>query len=221
MSPPPNVPPTPADAMVERWCRADGARAFVKSDHDVIESTTAVRSVIAERLTSASGTGMERDVLNAFGALGRLVGERGGSPTLAAAIVDGALEALGSDEATPSPRQAAWVIPARAAMAEAFARARNDAAKSEANARWEYPACAVSIAPDTVAVAAGFPDDDVDALREWASRVAHGASLSSVRRVIVSGSAAAEAALAEALGIAGIECIPGQAPPARPAVTRR
>jgi hypothetical protein len=56
-----------------------------------------------------------------------------------------------------------------------------------------------------VAIAAGYRDDDEDALAGWASRVAHAASLTGVRRVVLSGSPMAVAALEDALGIAGIE----------------
>jgi hypothetical protein len=199
---------SPVEQMVERWSLADRAHAFVKSDHGVIESTGAVRTLIVECLL-ADETG--RDLLNAFGVLGRLVAERGGSPTLAAAIVDGALQAL-----APAPGLApAWVLPARAALAEAFALAQLEAAQAEGAARWEYPRCAVGLADGTVAIAAGFPDDDLDALGAWASRVAHAAALAGVRRVVVSGSPSAEALLDAAFEIAGITRVPGNAPPTR------
>jgi hypothetical protein len=215
----------PTDAMVARWCELDRARAFVRSDHEVVDSTTSVRHVIAERLQQDRDR-VDRDLLHAFGILGRLVGERGGSPTLAAAIVDGAIEALEALEALETgesavARDAPWVLPARAALAEAFARARYDAARSEGTSRWEYPGCAVGVAEGTVAIAAGYPDDDEDALSAWASRVAHAAAMAGVRRAIVSGSRAAEAALADALEIAGIARVAGHAPPTRPMAWRR
>jgi len=213
--------------MVARWCELDRARAFVRTDHEVVDSTTAVRSVIAERLLQDRGR-VDRDLLHAFGILGRLVGERGGSPTLAAAIVDGAIEALEALEslesrgATPeTSRKAPWVLPARAALAEAFARAQHDVARAQATSRWEYPGCAVGVADGTVAIAAGYPDDDDDALSAWASRVAHAAAMAGVRRAIVSGSGAAEAALADALEMAGIARVAGHAPPTRPMAWRR
>jgi len=221
-----NAPPSPSlvDRMVARWCEADRARAFLRSDHEVIDSTTAVRSVIAERLLHDHGeaASADRDLLHAFGILGGLVGERGGSPTLAAAIVDGALESL--EEAlslTDATWTGPWVLPARAALAEAFSRAQLHTAHAEATARWEYPRCAVGVAEGTVAIAAGYPDDDGDAVSAWASRVAHAAAMAGVRRAIVSGSGAAEAALADALEIAGITRVTGHAPPTRPMAWRR
>jgi hypothetical protein len=233
--PPPSSPAT--DQAVTRWCEADRARAFLKSDHEVIDSTTAVRSVIVERLlhdravvpASRAGAlvaselvGVDRDLLHAFGILGGLVGERGGSPTLAAAVVDGALEALAAGGSlSEAARGAAWVLPARAALAEAFSRAQLEGVRAQASLRWEYPGCAVGVAEGTVAIAAGYPDDDADALQAWASRVAHAAAMAGVRRVVVSGSKAGEAALAEALEIAGITRLPGQTPPTRPLPWRR
>jgi hypothetical protein len=196
------------DGIVERWCAADRAHAFVKGDHDAIAATGSVRALIAEQLLTASGDA-DRDLLNAFGVLGRLVAERGGSPTLAAAIVDGALQAIGP-AVTPAP---AWALPARAALAEAFALAQLEATRAEGAARWEYPRCAVGLADGTVAIAAGFPDDDLDALGAWASRVAHDAAMAGVRRVVLSGSAPAEAALEGAFEIAGITRAPGRPAP--------
>jgi hypothetical protein len=110
-----------------------------------------------------------------------------------------ARQALGPD--------AAWVAPARAALAEAFVASREDATRAEAIARWEYPACIVGLQDATVAIAAGYPEEDVEALAAWASRVAHEAALAGVRRAFVSGSRAAEAALADALQVAGIQRI--------------
>jgi hypothetical protein len=211
--------------MVELWCDADRAHAFVKTDHDVIASTVGVRSVIADRLRDKPSAihvvdrtdQVDRDLLNAFGILGGLVGERGGSPTLASAIVDGAIDALFTTG--EAPRGGSWVLPARAALAEAFARARQEAVRAEASVRWEYPGCAVGVDEGTVAIAAGYPDDDDDALCAWASRVAHRVALAGVRRAIVSGSEAAEAALSDALGIAGIERV-RRPPPLAPTIPR-
>jgi hypothetical protein len=151
---------------------------------------------------------IDRDLLHAFGVLGRIVGERGGSPTLAATTVDGARRALDVLTVCPSGADAAWVMPARAALLETFAAARRDAARREAATRWEYPKCVVGLHEGSVAIAAGYPEDDADALAAWASRVAHEAAIVGVRRAVVSGSPAAEAALAEALEVAGIKRLP-------------
>jgi hypothetical protein len=192
--------PALVDRLVEAWCARDRTHAFVETDLEVIESTAAARAFAADRL-------------HAFGILGRMVAERGGSPTLAATMVDGARQALDSLDAPSNfPRvssvDAAWVMPARAALVESFVAARQQSIRTEATMRWEYPRCAVGLHEASVAIAAGYPEDDAEALTAWASRVAHGAALAGVRRAVVSGSRAAQAALAEALEIAGIERLP-------------
>ncbi len=195
-----------ADAAVDDWCERDARRVFMAVDRDVIDSTRSVRAVIVEQLLT--GAGASRDLLNACGVLGRIIAARSGSPTLAALSIDGAREALG-----PSGNAGgAWLFPARAAVAEAYAATRAEMTRAEGLGRWEYPSCAVPLHEGIVAVAAGYPEDDVDALVAWASRVASAAAMAGVRRVVVSGSAAARAALADALNMAGIELLPSYAP---------
>ncbi len=205
------------DAIVESWCDRDRQLAFIKNDHEAIAATGAVRAFIVEQLLKGTpDPSADRDLFHAFAVLGKLVADRGGSPTLAAAIVDDLLPVL------PAPPLAAgfaavpeWAVLARAALVEAFALARREGARAEAAARWEYPGCAVGLADGTVAIAAGFPDEDEEALHAWASRVAHDAALAGVRRVVVCGSEAAEKALESAFEIAGITRVPGRPPPVR------
>lgn len=207
--------PTLVDRFVEDWCSWDRSHALLRADLEVVESTATLRALAADQLLRSlereNPVGpVDRDLLNAFGLLGRIVGERGGSPTLAAAIVDGARRTLDALD-TPtvglrgSQTDAPWVMPARAALAEAYAAARRDAARADAATRWEYPRCAVSLDAASVAIAAGYPEDDLDELAAWASRVAQAAAFAGVRKAVVSGSLAAKAALGEALDVAGIE----------------
>jgi len=181
--------------IVDRWCETDRTHAFLRSDSDVVETTRPLRALVVEELLRAPDS---RDLLNAFAALGRLTAERGGSPTLAAMLVDGLAR-----EVDRAPADG-W-IGARGAVVESFVRATTDASREGDAERWEYPACAVPLHDGIVAIAAGYRDDDEDALAGWASRVAHAASLTGVRRVVLSGSPMAVAALEDALGIAGIE----------------
>jgi hypothetical protein len=214
------------DRLVEAWSARDRANAFMGVDVAIIESTAAARAFAAERLLrtalepdgrSDAGEGprteVDRDLLHAFGVLGRIVGERGGSPTLAATTVDSARQAL--DAIVPRaaeicvPRiEGAWVMPARAALVESFVAALQRTSRAEATTRWEYPRCVVGLHDASIAIAAGFPEDDAEALAAWAERVAHDAALAGVRRAVVSGSRAAQAALAEALEVVGIERLP-------------
>ena len=56
-----------------------------------------------------------------------------------------------------------------------------------------------------IAIAAGFPSDDPELLREWAAHVAKGAALLGVRQAFIAGPDAARAAVADALDLVGIE----------------
>ena len=145
-----------------------------------------------------------RDLYNACAVLGRLIAARGGSPTLAAATIDAAHAALGGGDA-------AWLAPARGALAEGFAAARLESTRLEAAAAWDFPRCAIDLGEGAIAVLAGYPEDDGEALAAWASRVAHGASLAGARRAHVSGGAVALAALRDALQLAGIAVTPAAA----------
>jgi protein-disulfide isomerase-like protein with CxxC motif len=211
----PNAAPisSRAEALAASWSANDHARAFLKTDHDVIDSTSAVRALIVEHLLGRRGdpdSKPERDLFHAFGVLGRLVASRGGSPSLAAITVDGGLEVVGD------AHDAAWILPARAALAEGYASTRRDLARAEATARWEFPTCAVPLHDGIIAIAAGYPDEDEDALAAWAGRVANAAVLAGTRRVVIAGPAAARAALAETLNVAGIELLSSYEAPPRP-----
>jgi hypothetical protein len=130
--------------------------------------------------------------------MGRLISQRGGSPTLASATLDHACEAM----STPS---APWLVPARAALAEGFAAALIEGVRAEDVRSWEFPACAVPLGEAAVAIAAGHPSDDDEVLAAWADRVANGATARGVRRAVVAGNDRARAAVIDALALVGIE----------------
>src|SRR5262249_22766150 len=73
------------------------------------------------------------------------------------------------------------------------------------NDAWEYPRCAVPIDRQTVAIAAGYPDDDGEALAAWSARIALALSRAHVRAAIVSGGEAARTELAAALSLVGVD----------------
>jgi hypothetical protein len=189
-------PPVDSE-IVAAWTARDHARALIREDHAVIDASGAARALVVERI----GVGLG-DFFTACAVLGRLVADGGGSPTLAAVTNDGLCEAMGIASAP-------WTAPARAAVAEGFALAQTERAKAAAEAAWEFPKCAVRLADGSIAIAAGFPDDDPDALAAWAGRIAHDAALAHVRRAVVDGRAAACAALVDALSLAGIETTRG------------
>ncbi len=183
--------------IVAKWCARDHARALTAEDRAVIDASVAARTLVVERTNVGQG-----DFFSACAVLGRLIADRGGSPTLAAVTIDGLCEAM-------DLHVAPWVAPARAAVAEGYAGARVEMAKRAAEAAWEYPRCVAKLSDGSIAIAAGFPDDDTDSIAAWASRVAHDAALAHVRRAVVDGPAAACAAVVDALSLAGIETTSG------------
>ena len=182
-------------AVVDAWCKADHLVAVLPVDHDVIESTRSLRGLIAATLARRPQHD-DRDLLNAFGALGQLTAQGRGSPTLAASSVDGLLD--------PTNRDVALAAAARAAMVESYVFARIAELRVEALRAWEYPATVVPISAGSVAIAAGYPAGE-DGLDDWASRVAQRAAMSGARRAVVSGSERAVEAVQAALEVAGVE----------------
>jgi hypothetical protein len=183
------------EALVAVWCNLDRRAALVEADREVVEASRPLRATIAG---FALAGGSDEEIYDACAALGRLIAQRGGSPTLASATIDNAGEALGV-------RPAAWLAPGRAAVAEAFTRAVLERAHQEALHGWEFPRCAVLLPGGVIVIAAGFPSDDPELLADWAARIAKAAALKGVRQAFVSGPDAPRAAVEDALDVVGIE----------------
>ena len=181
------------EARTAGWIARDHARALVPEDHAAIDATQAARALVVTRLLADGG---HADLFHACLVLGRLIAENGGTPTLAAATMDGAIEETGV--------QGAWLVSARASLAEGYAAARIDKARVDAMRAWDFPRCAVRIDKTTMGFVAGPPDEDDDALGEWAARVAVKAVRAKVRRARVSGGEKARRVLEEALDLSGI-----------------
>ncbi len=202
------------DAMVDAWCELDHARALLPVDHEIIESTRALRTLVAELLhddaSAKQDTAPARDLFNACAMLGRMIAERGGSPTGTIATMHHAERALEPTPSSAGPerdlREARW-FSARAALAEGFAAARMEMARKDAAVSWEFPRCAVALDESTVAFAAGYPDDDGEALAAWAGRVANAAVRGGARRAIVTGREDTKRALIDALSTIGVEVL--------------
>jgi hypothetical protein len=195
--------PIDRDAVVAAWCAKDRARGVLPADREVIEASTALRTLIVDLATAG---GPEDELYDACAVLGRLVAQRGGSPTLASATLDHACDALGS-------RDVPWLVSARAALAEGFAAALIEGVHHEDMRSWEFPACAVPLGEAAVAIAAGHPSDDDEVLAAWAAGVAKGAAARGMRRAVVAGGERARAAVVDALGLVGIEArvlVPGR-----------
>ena len=186
--------PSDSDALVAIWCELDRRSALAPADHEVVEASRPLRAVIAG---FALAGGSDEEIYDACASLGRLIAQRGGSPTLASATIDHAGDALGV-------RPAAWLAPGRAALAEAFTRALLERAQQESMRGWEFPRCAVLLPGGVIVIAAGFPSEDSELLGEWAARIAKAAALRGVRQAFVSGPEAARTAVEEALDVVGI-----------------
>jgi hypothetical protein len=183
------------DALVFAWCQSDLTRAVLSADRKVIDDSTTVRALIADLVLT---DGPADELYDACAVLGRMMAQRGGSPTLASATLDHAADALGAHNAP-------WVVAARAALAEGFASALIEAAQRNAMEAWEFPSCAVALGEAALAIAAGHPSDDDEVLAAWAARVAKNAALRGIRRAVVAGGERACAALVDALYLVGIE----------------
>jgi hypothetical protein len=183
------------DALVAAWSAKDRTRAVLPADRDLVDASATIRALIIDL---ALAGGAEDELYDAAAVLGRLIAQRGGSPTLASATLDHAADVLDA-------RSAPWLVPARAAVAEGFSAMVVEHAQLEAMRTWEFPSCAVPLGHAGLAIAAGHPSDDDEVLAAWAARVARAAALAGVRRAVLSGGERASAALRDALTVAGIE----------------
>jgi hypothetical protein len=183
------------DAIVATWSAKDRARAVLPADREIVDASAAVRALVVDLVL---GGGPEDELYDACAVLGRLIAQRGGSPTLASVTLDHAADALDA-------RTAPWLVPGRSAVAEGFAATLVEGARREAMEAWEFPCCAVPLGQAALAIAAGHPSDDDEVLGAWSARVAKAAALAGVRRAVVSGSERACAALVDALTLVGIE----------------
>lgn len=185
--------------VVDAWCREDTARALIPVDREIVEQTRSIRALLCEEAVSR---GKGHELLNAAARLGRMIGERGGSPTLLASTADG-FECALAENADDFDLELD-LRGVRVALAEGFAAALLDLAKSESLATWDPPHGIVRIDATTVAIAAGFPDDDHELLAAWSARVTQWVLANKKRNAIVSGRPAAVGALVDALTLVGV-----------------
>lgn len=180
------------------WREHDAAHALHGADREAIEATDSARALVLDLLARS---GPARDLYNACARLGRLLADAGSSPSLAVATLDGAALALASLDVVVDD---ARIAPARASIAEGYFAVTIEGERLAAQRAWEYPHCSVRVASDTVAIVAGFPVDDGEALADWAARVALAASRDRFQRAILAGEGVAKAELAQALALLGI-----------------
>ena len=181
------------------WREHDALHALHGADRDAIRSTDAPRALVLE-LLARPGPG--RDLYNACARLGRLLADAGASPSLAVATIDGAAQAL---SALAIACDVDRLAPARASVAEGYFAVIIEAERASARRVWEYPACAVRVTKDTVAIVAGYPADDGEALADWSARVALAVSRAGYKHAVLAGSEAAKTELGQALSMVGVE----------------
>jgi hypothetical protein len=201
---------TAADLDEERalaaWREHDAKHALHGADRDAIGSTDAPRALVLELLARA---GPGRDLYNACARLGRLLADAGASPSLAVATIDGAAHALSSLAIACDVERLA---PARASVAEGYFAVIVEGERAAARRVWDYPACAVRITKETVAIVAGYPADDGEGLADWSARVALAISREGYKHAVLAGSDAARTELGQALSLVGVE-LASSAPP--------
>jgi hypothetical protein len=180
--------------VLSRWSTLLQQTALSELDRRAVGATESARSLAMERAPTIHS---DHDALHAWGMLGRLLADADASPTLAARMLDTLVEAEGG---APT-----WISLARATLFEAYVATRREAIELATADRWRFPRCVVRIDDSTAAVAASFPNDDPDATARWADEIASGLAKWGVRRVYVDGETTNKAALADALGVAGIE----------------
>ena len=183
------------------WAEHDASRAIHAVDREVIRATEAARWLVVDHFGPAAPA---RDLFNACARLGGLMADAGASPSLASGTIDSAVRALHEAGAA---LDASRVAAARASLLEGYVAAARDGERAAGLASWEWPACAVPVGEDLVAIACGHPVDDRDALAAWAARVAGKLVKAKVRRVILSGLDAAKAEIASAVDLVGIEVV--------------
>ncbi|MEO8796285.1 MAG: hypothetical protein ABI551_00235 [Polyangiaceae bacterium] len=185
--------PGALESLVDAWCAHDEKHAFLPGDGAIITDTRTLRALVCDEAMR----GATRDFFHACSRLGTMIGASGGSPTLLEATAAGLVEAI-AGEAKVDPLEVG------VALAEGFAAARADLARDERLASWEPPHCLVVLDESTVAIAAGFPDDDAEALSSWSGKVAQAVLAAGARHARVSGRPAAVTAAVDALTLVGV-----------------
>lgn len=181
------------------WREHDAKYALHDADRDAIASSDAPRALVLELLARPRPG---RDLYNACLRLGRLLADAGASPSLVVATIDGAAHALA---AVAIGCDLECLAPARASVAEGYFAVIIEGERATARRAWDYPACAVRVTKETVAIVAGYPADDGEGLADWSARVALAVSREGYKQAVLAGSEAARTELAQALSLVGVE----------------
>lgn len=193
------------DAIVSEWQARDRASAPLPADRSAVSETEALRALVVRLVTEEAKA---PELLGAWLRLGRLLAERGASPTLLAATADGLAAAM-------PERAGEWLGAARAAVLEGALSVTTERLRRAGRAAWDYPGC-VAVVRDGAAAVCGPPDaiwDEDDAPEAWAARVAAGLARRGIKEVVVTAGPIARAELEAALGAVGASIVPALAPP--------
>lgn len=216
-----------SERIVARWSELDRAHALHGADRDAIRDTEPTRSLLIELVIAgdvpggsaavageaARASAEPTDLFTACARLGFLLAAAGASPALSAVTLDHAAAAM-RELAGEGPPPEVWLGRGRAALFEGFSAGRADEARRAAKLAWECPACVVTLDPATVAIACGYPEDDADAVGDWAARTALHVSKRGAKRALLGGNALGQRELRDALGLMGIEVLDAlEAPP--------
>ena len=143
----------------------------------------------AARRSSSScsrGLGLGRDLYNACARLGRLLADAGASPSLAVATLDGAARALAALGVASDRERASRRRERRSP--EGYFAVTIEGERAAGATRVGVPRVrGAASRKDTVAIAAGYPADDGEALADWSARVALAVSREGYKRAVLAG----------------------------------
>jgi hypothetical protein len=185
-----------AAALADAWERNDESMAAVALDRTAAAEARGRRELVCDLLLTEAPT---RELLTALHAYGRLLAERGASPSVLSVTIDGARAAVGEKYAT------ALGPSARAAVTEGYFAATREALGADALRAWDPPACIARIGEGVFAVAARLPSAEPDEVDAWATRVARWLVAQKATTAIVDGDARLVREVSDAVKLAGIE----------------
>ena len=191
----PSIPPGVL-ALADAWEKNDEALAAATLDHAAAAEARGHRELVCDLIMSHAP---QRELLTALHAFGRLLAERGASPSILSVTIDGAREALdetGAEALGPS---------ARAAVTEGYFAAATEAWSATALRAWDPPACIAKLPDGAFAVSAHLPSREPDDVSAWATRIARMLKKERATRVFVDGDPNLVREVQDAILLAGLD----------------
>jgi hypothetical protein len=187
-----------AAALADAWEKNDESMAAVALDRAAATEARGRRELVCDLLLTDAPP---RELLTALHAYGRLLAERGASPSVLSVTIEGARAAVGEKYA------AALGPSARAAVTEGYFAAAREAFGEEALHAWDPPACIARIGDDAFAVAAHLPTREPDDVDAWVTRIARWLVARKAARVVVDGDPELVREVCDAVRLAGIDVV--------------